>query len=127
MAERYRELLAAPSKSELLLEWWGWQPPEGTFAERNFIRAAELGDEDWLEAMLQYPDSWLLSDGPTVAARLSDCLHLTGTSVGELARRTKLSEATVRRIVRYGEGHGLFRKLDLIKGAGLKCSEVYPA
>lgn len=127
VAERYRALMAAPSKSWLLLEWWGWEDAEGSFAERNFIRAAKLGDEDWLAAMLAYPDAWPLSNGPIVAARLGDCLLLKGIKVDELARRAKLPVSTVRGIVRYGEGYGFAAKLDLFKVAGLKYSEVYPA
>lgn len=124
LAQRYRELMSAPSRAQLLLEWWGWEQPEGTFAERNFIRAAQQGDEEWLAAMLEYPDAWLLSDGPTIAARLGDRMALNGLKAEDLAERSGLAVETVRRIVRYGEGSQFVPKLRTLKAAGLSYSEV---
>ena len=127
LARRYRELLAAPSKSALLLDWWGGDEPEGTFAERNFIRAAQLGDEDWLQRMLEYPNSWVLQDARISVARLTDRMLLNGMSIDDLTRAADLPRATVRTLVSKGEGFGLVPKLKVYRAADLGYSAVYAA
>lgn len=125
LARRYRELMAAPSKSRLLLEWWGWEEPEGTFAERNFVRAAQLGDESALEAMLQYPRGWPLYDAQEFATRFLDRMVLQGMTVETVAEAIDLPVATVRKIAHSGEGHGLIPKLKMIKAIDLQPTEVF--
>lgn len=97
VAQRYRDLMAAPSKARLLLEWWGREDPEGTFAERNFIYAAQRGDDWALGVMLTYPKGWLLHDPGTFVARIGDRMALLGWSNEELARRADVSSASGQR------------------------------
>lgn len=127
VAERYRTLMAAPSRAALLLEWWGGDEPEGTFAERNFIRAAQLGDEDALKAMLEFPRGWPLYSAEEFASRFRDRMALLGIDVKSVAETAELPEATVRDLARRGEGHGLTPKLGALRAIDLQPSMVWAA
>jgi len=127
LAARYRELLAADSKSQLLLDWWGGEDPEGSFAERNFILAAQRGDEEALAAMLTFPRRWLLSDPEAFTARLSDRLTLLGLSYEELADLASVPVSTARTLARKGEGYGFIPKLRVLRAVDLQPTEVHSA
>lgn len=127
LAQRYRALLGAPSKSRLLLEWWGGDEPAGSFAERNFIYAAQHGDDQALDAMLTYPRGWLLTDPSTIVARVGDRMTLLGWNNEDLAGRIEVPLDAIQDITRTGQGHGLIPKLRIVRALDMQPVMVHPS